>query len=204
MKRPGLRRPGSKGPRRTAPEAGSGAAPEVTQEAFRQAAGRFATGIAIVTARSDGIDHAMTANAFTSVSLDPLLALVCVERDARFHDAVVGAGAWAVSVLPASAHEASVWFATRGRPLENQLENYPHVRGDRTGAAILEDALAFVECQTIAVHPGGDHSIVVGEVRSVGTPNPEAGPLVYFRGSYRSLEVAGDRGSVSCRGGDPD
>ena len=68
---------------------------------FRRAISRFATGVAVLTTRNGDIDHAMTANALTSVSLEPLLLLVCVEREARFHDAVLEAGIWGLSVLSA-------------------------------------------------------------------------------------------------------
>ena len=97
-----------------------------TAAEFRRAAGLFATGIAVVTTVVDGVDHAMTANSFTSVSLDPLLVLVCVERDTRFHDALLASGRWAVSVLDVSARDTAVWLATKGRPLEGQLDRVPH------------------------------------------------------------------------------
>ena len=83
----------------------------------------------MVTTRADGVDHAMTANSFTSVSLDPLLALVCVERDSRFHSAVLAAGTWAVSFLPEGQEATARWFATRGRPLDGQFDQVPTRRG---------------------------------------------------------------------------
>ena len=163
------------------------------QALFRRAAGRFATGVCVVSTVETPVpggpvlDHAMTANAFTSVSVDPLLVLVCVETDARFHDAIVSSGRWAVSVLDASARPVADWLATRGRPLHGQLDRVPFRRGPVTGAALVEQATAWVECRTHAVHPGGDHSIVVGEVLSLGTPRPDARPLVYFRSRYHTL-----------------
>ena len=158
-----------------------------TVEAFRRAAGRFATGVCVVTAVDGHLDHAMTANAFTSVSLDPLLVLVCVETEARFHDAITAAGEWAVSVLDATARPAAAWLATRGRPLHGQLDRVPFRRGPLTGAALLDQAVAWLECRTYAVYPGGDHSIVVGEVVSVGLGDESAGALLYHRSSYRVL-----------------
>jgi flavin reductase (DIM6/NTAB) family NADH-FMN oxidoreductase RutF len=166
-----------------------GAARPATLEGFRRAVGRFATGVCIVTAVDDAMDHAMTANAFTSVSLDPLLVLVCVETEARFHDAIMAAGAWGVSVLDATARPAAAWLATRGRPLHGQLDRVPFRRGPFTGAALLDQAVAWLECRTQAVHPGGDHSIVVGEVISVGLGDESAGALLYHRSSYRVLGV---------------
>lgn len=166
---------------RTPPE------PDVDPDEFRRAVGRFATGIAIVSTVVDGVDHAMTVNAFTSVSLDPLLVLFCAEKIARFHDAVISAGEWSVSVLGAGGQDASQWFATRGRPLERQLTGWPAVRGARTGTAIFGSAIAGLECRTHAVHDGGDHSIVVGEVLSVSLPHAGDAPLLYYQGRYHSI-----------------
>jgi flavin reductase (DIM6/NTAB) family NADH-FMN oxidoreductase RutF len=141
----------------------------------------------VVTARAGSIDHAMTANAFTSVSLDPMLVLVCVEQEARFHDAVTETGEWGVSVLDGSARAASEWLATRGRPLHGQLDRVPHHRGPVTGAALLDQSLATLECRTVATYPGGDHTIVLGEVVSVATRDSDDGGLVHFRGRYERL-----------------
>lgn len=154
---------------------------------FRRAASCFATGITVVSARADGVDHAMTVSAFTSVSLDPVLVLFCAEKLARFHDAVLASGSWAVSVLGADAEKAARWLATRGRPLEGQLDAFRHHPGPLTGAAVLDDALAVLECRTTAVHDGGDHSIIVGGVLSVSEPQPDAEPLLYYRSRYRRL-----------------
>ncbi len=166
---------------------GTGARP-VSVEGFRRAVGRFATGVCVVTAVDGGIDHAMTANAFTSVSLDPLLVLVCVENEARFHDAITAVGAWAVSILDASARPVADWLATRGRPLHGQLDRIPFTRGV-TGAAVLDCSTAWLECRTQAVHPGGDHAIVVGEVVAIGLGDESAGSLVYHRSAYRTLDA---------------
>ncbi|MEV5568507.1 flavin reductase family protein [Spirillospora sp. NPDC052269] len=154
---------------------------------FRQVVGRFATGVAVVTTVADGVDHAMTVNAFTSVSLDPLLVMFCADRTARFHDTVLASGTWAVSVLPDGLRAASEHLATRGRPIEGQLDGYRVHRGAATGAPVLSEALAAVECRTHAVHEGGDHSIVVGEVLSLDLPAPDAEPLVFHDGRYRRI-----------------
>jgi flavin reductase (DIM6/NTAB) family NADH-FMN oxidoreductase RutF len=152
---------------------------------FRKVVGRFATGVAIVTTRRGDADHAMTINSFTSVSLDPLLVLFCAEKIARFHDAVLEAGVWGVSVLPATMEDASRFFAHRGRPLNGQLATWAHHRGE-SGVALFDDAIATLECTTTAVHDGGDHSIVVGGVTALGTPSGAA-PLLYHEGRYKSL-----------------
>ena len=164
------------------------AAEAVTVAGFREAVGRFVTGVTVVTTTVDGVDHAMTANAFTSVSLEPLLVLVCVEKAARFHDAMLQSRAWGVCVLDASAREASTWFATRGRPLENQFARFPYGRGELTGVPLLNASLATLECRTQAVYDGGDHTIVVGRVLCVATPLGEGKPLVYYEGEYHTLD----------------
>ena len=158
----------------------------VDQALFRQAAGQFASGIVVVTTRGG---HAMTVSAFTSVSLDPPLVLFCAEKIARFHDAVLAEGSWAVSILAEDDEKAARWLATRGRPLDGQLDGVAHHPGPVTGAPVLDDALAVLECRTAAVHDGGDHSIVVGRVDGVaGTAGPAArGPLVHYSGAYRRL-----------------
>jgi flavin reductase (DIM6/NTAB) family NADH-FMN oxidoreductase RutF len=159
----------------------------VDPEEYRRVVGRFATGITVVTTVLDGAAHAMTVNAFTSVSLEPTLVLFCAEKIARFHDLVSGAGIWAVSVLGEDAEEASRWFATRGREIEGQLNGWPSHPGPHTGAPIFEGAIAALECRTHAVHDGGDHSIVVGEVLGVSRPKPDGSPLLYYDGSYHRV-----------------
>jgi len=156
-------------------------------DTFRLAMGRFATGVAVLTTRTRDVDHAMTASALTSVSLEPLLLLVCIEREGRFHDAVLDAGFWGVSVLSGRDRSGADWLATRGRPLHGQLDRLPHHHGPQTGVALLDDALSTFECRTTAVHPAGDHSIVVGEVVSIRSAPHSGEALVYYRGRYGTL-----------------
>jgi flavin reductase (DIM6/NTAB) family NADH-FMN oxidoreductase RutF len=157
----------------------------VDDASFRRAAGQFASGIVVITTRGG---HAMTVSAFTSVSLDPVLVLFCAEKIARFHDAVLAAGSWAVSVLDEDSEKISRWLATRGRPLDGQLDGIAYHPGPVTGAPILDGALSALECRTTAVHDGGDHSIVVGEVIGVTPPRGDGRPLLYYAGRYRRLD----------------
>jgi flavin reductase (DIM6/NTAB) family NADH-FMN oxidoreductase RutF len=154
---------------------------------FRRVAGRFATGVCVLTAVDAGQDHAMTASAFTSVSLEPMLVLACVEVEARFHDAVVAAGEWGVSILDETARGVSEWLATRGRPLTGQLDRIPFHRGPVTGAALIDSALGWMEVRTTAVHPAGDHSLVLGEVVGLEVGPAQSEPLLYFRSGYHKL-----------------
>jgi flavin reductase (DIM6/NTAB) family NADH-FMN oxidoreductase RutF len=162
---------------------------EFDTAAFRQVMGRYATGVAVVTCVQDGFDHAMTANSFTSVSLDPPLVLVCVENDSRFHEAITAVDSWAVSVLTEGQRGRARWFATRGRPLVGQFDATPTRRSPLSGALLLDDALATVECRTVAVHPAGDHDIVVGEVLALDLARPDAEPLLYFASDFRTLDA---------------
>jgi flavin reductase (DIM6/NTAB) family NADH-FMN oxidoreductase RutF len=148
---------------------------------------RFATGVTVVTCRQDGFDHAMTANSFTSVSLDPPLVLVCVENDSRFHDAILDAGRWSVSVLEEQHRGRATWFATRGRPLVGQFDSTATRRSEVTGALHLEHALGTLDCRTVAVHPAGDHDIVVAEVVGLGLGAQGGAPLLYYASRYRAL-----------------
>ncbi|MGO4340654.1 flavin reductase family protein [Phycicoccus sp. Soil748] len=159
----------------------------VDRDQFRLAMGRFATGVTVLTTLAGGHDHAMTANAITSVSMDPLLVLVCVEVDARFHDAVTEAGVWGVSILGAEQRAVAQWLSTQGRPLHGQLDRVAHHRGGATGVALLDGALATIECRTTDVHPAGDHSIVVGEVVSLTSNEHPTAALVYYRSRYEVL-----------------
>lgn len=155
---------------------------------FRRVFGRFATGVTVMTTRVGDTDHAMTANSVTSVSIEPLQVLACVHVDSRFHDAVQTAGVWGVSILADSARGTADWLATHGRPLHGQLDRVPMTRGPVTGVALLDGALAHLECRTTAIHPAGDHAIVVGEVVGLGATDVPGAALVFYRGEYRSLQ----------------
>lgn len=159
----------------------------VDPDAYRQVIGRFATGVTAVTTRIGAVDHAMTANALMSVSLDPVLLCLSVEQDARFHDAVQDAGVWGVSILPATARATAVWLSDHGRPLHGQLARIPHTRGPVTGVALLSDSIAQLECRTVDTHPAGDHSLVVGEVVWMAITDHPGDALVYYRGQYGAM-----------------
>lgn len=154
---------------------------------FRQAMGRLVQGVSVLTTVCQGHDHAMTANTVTSVSLDPLLVLVCIETESRWLDAVLECGVWGVSVLAADQRAASEWFATRGRPLHGQLDRTPFRRGPETGVALLDGALTHLELRTASTHLAGDHVIVLGEVLGLGLPDTVGPALVHYRGGYGSF-----------------
>ena len=159
----------------------------IDQQQFRAALGRFASGVTVVTTIDEGVDHAMTASAFTSVSLDPPQVLVCAHRTSRFHEAVRASGRWGVTILSDQGRADSAWFADRGRPLENQLERVGHHRSPG-GFALLDSGIAWMECWTSAIHDGGDHSIIVGDVLWAEVADHDVDdPLLYFRSHYGTI-----------------
>ncbi len=174
----------------------------VDDQAFRAVLGRFASGVTVLSAvheTDDGVrDHAITVSAFTSVSLKPPLVLVCVDIHNRFHEPVLAAGLWGVSVLRQPGHPVASWLATRGRPLGHQLDEVAHHRGPATGAVMIDDAVAWLECRTWAAYDGADHTILVGEVVSAAVAGTDD-PLLYYRSHYGALV----RWPVSERGLDP-
>lgn len=160
----------------------------VSARDLRLAAGRFATGVTVVTTVVDGVPHAMTANSFVSVSLDPVLVLVSVDRGSRWYDAVVDGGVFGVSVLSAAQEHLSRWFADRSRPAdEAQFTGVSTREGVETGVPLIDGALATFECRVAELHDAGDHSLVLGEVLAVEEAPRGADPLVFFEGGYHAL-----------------
>jgi flavin reductase len=161
-----------------------------TPERFRSVLGRFVTGISIMTAvAADGQSHGMTANAISSVSLEPPLVLVCVDRSAIMAEVVAESGAFALTFLSAEQEPWSQWFADPARPTGSaQFDGIPtSVR--MTGSPILDGGISWVDCRTWAAYDGGDHVIVVGEVMALGeTEDDSATPLLYDRGRYAYLD----------------
>jgi flavin reductase (DIM6/NTAB) family NADH-FMN oxidoreductase RutF len=151
--------------------------------AFRQALGSFPTGVAVVTAQPPG-DHPMgiTVNSFTSVSLDPPLVLWCLDRKSDRFSTFTRAPHYTISLLGTAHEDVSSRLAKQGAHSLEGIE----LLNTEIGPPALADALAFFECAGHAVHEGGDHVILVGEV--VRFARREAGsPLVFFRGKYGAL-----------------
>ncbi|MEI2776911.1 MAG: flavin reductase family protein [Tetrasphaera sp.] len=153
------------------------------QDDFRAAMGRLAAGVAVLSTRVGGHDHAMTASSVCSVSLEPPLLLACVEVAARFHDAVVESGLLGVSLLGHPQRPHAEWLATPGRPMVGEFATVPTHRAP-SGVVLLDESLATLDCQTWAVYPAGDHSIVVGEVLAVTLADDPDPALVYYRNRF--------------------
>ncbi|TDB81601.1 MULTISPECIES: flavin reductase family protein [unclassified Micromonospora] len=165
----------------------------VDPEQLRGAFGTFATGVTVVTVGGQE-PHGMTANSFTSVSLDPPLILVCVDRKAVMHDTLHAAGAFGVSVLAAGQEPVARHFANRWRPLGRaQFDTVDWVPGRATGAPLISGALAGFECRLWRAYDGGDHSIFIGRLLTVERLSEEE-PMLFLRGRFR--QVGPDRSEV--------
>jgi len=154
-------------------------------ELFREVFGRFATGVAVVTSSGTAGSGGMTANAICSLSLDPLLALVCFENRARTLPIVREAGRFAVNLLAASQERLAGVFASK-LPEAEKLDGVPHTVRD--GVPVLDGVLAWATCELQELIAGGDHTIAIGRVRSLGLATAQdAQPLLWYAGGYRSL-----------------
>lgn len=154
----------------------------VDPDVYRATAARLPAGVAVVVLRWRGTQHAMTASAVASVSLEPPMLMFCVHADARVRDALDEVDTWAVSILSDAQAPTADWLASPGRPAIGQLDRVPHRAAPVSGAAWVDGAAAWLDCRTAAVHPAGDHDIVVGTVLAAEQGAPDAGGLVHLRG----------------------
>jgi flavin reductase (DIM6/NTAB) family NADH-FMN oxidoreductase RutF len=152
---------------------------------FRQVAGSFASGVTVITTGSDGDFHGMTASAFTSLSIDPTLIIVCVDKRAETYQALTAAQKFNVNILAADQEALSNTFASKDSPHAHGLVGIDYKLGE-LGLPVLDGALAFFECRVQQEVDGGDHIIFIGEVDNAGVGDIEA-PLLYFRGRYRTI-----------------
>jgi len=152
-------------------------------DAFRAVLGRFASGVTVITACDrEARDHGMTVSAFCSLSLEPPLVLACVAKDARMHDLLLSGEHYAVNILAANQEALSRRFSGTD---PNRFGGVGFTRGQH-GPALLDDALAHLECRRWAHHDGGDHTIIVGEVEAAVVRGER--PLLYYRGGYAQME----------------
>jgi flavin reductase (DIM6/NTAB) family NADH-FMN oxidoreductase RutF len=155
----------------------------IDSDTFRSVLGRFASGVTIVTARDDaGIDHGMTVSAFCSLSLDPPLVLFCVDHAASMHDLLNTHPRISINILSTNQEAYSRRFADESA---ERFDGIAFTRAE-SGAVLLDDALAHLECRILKHHDQGDHTIVIAEVERA---EPRDGrPLLYYRGGYAQLE----------------
>src|SRR5437899_2167796 len=155
----------------------------ISPDEFRHTLSHFTAGVTVITVcDSDGRPTGLTASAFTSVSLEPPLVLVCVDHKAQSYPALLAGKMFAVNILGLEQEVVSRRFATT--KIENKFEGVPFTLGP-LGLPLLDNALAQLECATVNVHLEGDHTIFVGRVE--GASSGPGAPLVYFRGRYERL-----------------
>lgn len=155
----------------------------IDADTFRSVLGRFASGVTIATAcDAEGQDHGMTVSAFCSLSLEPSLVLMCVDHTASMHELLLTHPIVGVSILSSLQEAYSRRFADTDA---KDFAGVPFVRGE-SGVALLEGALAHLECRLIDHCEGGDHTIFVGEVDHAVARTGR--PLLYYRGGYAQLE----------------
>lgn len=158
----------------------------VTPEEFRKVMGQFATGVTIVTtANKEGIPYGLTVNSFTSVSMDPLMVVVCLDNQLSGLSAFKESGKFGVNILAEDQSDLSDHFARAG----TDRSDAPYVTG-QTGVPLLDGVLARMECEISSFYPGGDHTLVLGEVKRTEILQPEKEPLLFFRGRYVSLDYS--------------
>lgn len=148
--------------------------------------GQFATGVTIITVDLEGEVHGMTANAFASVSLDPMLVLVCVDHTTRTHAHLHAKKRFGINVLCADQRAISEYYARSERDHEH-AETEAGARFERTkhGTPVLQGSLAYLECRLDTAQVAGDHTIFIAEVEDVVVREGE--PLLFFRGKYRKV-----------------
>jgi flavin reductase (DIM6/NTAB) family NADH-FMN oxidoreductase RutF len=161
---------------------------EPDPELFREVFGRFATGVAVVTAAAATGSGGMTANAVCSLSLDPLLALVCFENQARTLPIVRDAARFGVNVLAAHQEDVARVFASK-MPESEKLDGVPHRL--QAGVPIVDGALSWVACDLRELIAGGDHTIAIGEVVAMGLG--EGDPLLWYAGQYHDVRLRVER-----------
>lgn len=155
----------------------------ISPDEFRRALARFASGVTVVTSRDAGGGlHGITVSAFCSVSLEPPLILVCIEKNTGSHLSLSETDYFAVNVLGAEQQHLSQRFASY---IPNKFETVEFSENER-GVPVLKDVLANLECRRADAHDGGDHTIFVGQIEKITTN--DGNPLVYFLGNYRKID----------------
>ncbi len=148
---------------------------------FRRCLGHFATGVTVITTKFNGEPHGMTANAFSSVSLDPPLILVCVAKTSNTHEPMVKAHRFVVNILSKEQAQLAGLFASK----ERDISRVDLDEGDY--GPLLLGSIATLECETFNSFPGGDHTIVLGKVERLQIKGGE--PLIFYQGRYAELEM---------------
>lgn len=156
----------------------------IGKDDLRKVMANFATGVTVITTALGEEKRGMTANAVSSVSLDPPLVLVCIDKTARTHDMVLKRGAFAINILSQEQESLSRLFASKEMDEARRLETVQH-RISEMGLPLLEGCLAYLECELYLTFEAGDHTIFVGKGQSFGLN--DGCPLIFFRSKYARL-----------------
>jgi 3-hydroxy-9,10-secoandrosta-1,3,5(10)-triene-9,17-dione monooxygenase reductase component len=159
-------------------------AQQIDSRTLRQVCGLFVTGVTVITTGVDGRADGTTVNSFTSVSLAPPLVLFCLHRQSRLQEALRESGSFTVNFLSGQQEHLAWAFAGRN---STGFPQVTHHRGAE-GVPIISEALAFLACRIVDQFPGGDHTIILGEVMELGVPRRRQEPLIFFKGSLGALE----------------
>jgi flavin reductase (DIM6/NTAB) family NADH-FMN oxidoreductase RutF len=154
---------------------------------YRKLIGHFATGVTVITTANDGLLHGMTANAITSVSLDPLLLLVCVDRAAHAYEQLQQSRRFGVNILAEEQRDLSTLFATKGEPERGAMRGAAFHPSER-GLPVLDGSLAYLECDVTDQFEAGDHTVFIGAVLDGGVLR-DAPPLLFYQAAYRRLQA---------------
>lgn len=157
----------------------------VSADDFKGALGSWAAGVTVVTTKHDGMVYGITVSSFSSLSIDPLLVLVCLADSNRLPRMIADSGRFGVSILAAGQDAISAWFAKSGRDPVERFEDFATVTME-TGSPLIADAIAHIDCEVDRLVPGGDHTIAIGRVLGAAY-DPALKPLIYYRRGYRDL-----------------
>jgi flavin reductase (DIM6/NTAB) family NADH-FMN oxidoreductase RutF len=157
-----------------------------TAKEFRSALGAFATGVTVITSQGGDSPYGMTANAFSSLSLDPPLILVCVKGGTDGCKTIEENRVFAVNVLGADQEPISRYFSSKDRPRGRDAFREISHRSGASGSPILDGVAAYIDCRVTAQHPAGDHVIFIGEVQALAV-DPSVPPLLFHHGKYRHV-----------------
>ncbi len=159
----------------------------VSPDDFKGALGSWAAGVSVVTTEHQGLVYGITVSSFSSLSIDPLLVLVCIANSNRLAELVQDSKRLGISILAEGQEAASTYFSKSGREPAKSFDDIDVV-SMKTGSPLIKGAIAHLDCELHEALPGGDHTIAIGRV--VGAAfNPDVKPLLYFRRGYRSLNL---------------
>lgn len=158
----------------------------VDSDEFRRVMGNFAAGVTVVTLPDP--DHGITVNAFASVSLSPMLVLICIDHDTEAYERLeTGADGYCVNLLAADQRHLGEYFANMGEQDRSPFETEATRRAS-SGSAVFEEAIGFIDSTVEAAHEAGDHTVYIGRVEDAALQRPDAPALTYFRGDWGRID----------------